>query len=70
MKENMTDIVQIASQQTSLRRRRHTFWGRCPIGVQHGDADSFSVNEREQLFYCFACRKGGNAEELIQALEN
>ena len=51
------DIVEIAAEQTRLRKagRRHS--GLCPLHKEK--TPSFSVDAEQGLFYCFGCGQGG-----------
>ena len=55
------DIVDIASQYTTLRRRGRKHVGLCPF---HSEKDpSFTVDSEKQLFHCFGC--GVEATSLL-----
>ena len=62
------DIVSVVGEYVTLNRRGVNHFGLCPF---HGEkTPSFSVNEREQFFYCFGCHQGGNVITFIQKMEN
>ncbi len=62
------DIVEIASQYTTLRRRGRKHVGLCPF---HSEKDaSFTVDSEKQLFHCFGCGVGGDVFTLIMEKEN
>ena len=42
--------------------------GKCPLHEGDGDR-SLSVNVKQGLYFCFACKKGGNVITLVQELE-
>jgi DNA primase len=62
------DIVDIASQYTTLRRRGRKHVGLCPF---HSEKDpSFTVDSEKQLFHCFGCGVGGDVFTLVMEKEN
>ena len=42
--------------------------GWCPLGKEHGKADSFSVNVEKRNFQCFACKARGSLLDLVAKL--
>jgi DNA primase len=62
-----TDMVDLVSQYTPLRRTGARFTGRCPFHEER--TPSFSVNAVDKLFYCFGCGKGGDAISFVRELE-
>jgi DNA primase len=64
----VSSIVEIASQYTTLRRRGRKHIGLCPF---HSEKDpSFTVDEEKQLFHCFGCGVGGDVFSLVMEKEN
>jgi DNA primase len=64
-----TDIVEVVSQRTSLRRSSGTrYTGRCPFHEER--SPSFSVNSDLGLYHCFGCGKGGDAITFVRETEN
>ena len=62
------NIVDIASQYTTLRRRGRRHVGLCPF---HSEKDpSFTVDDEKQLFHCFGCGMGGDIFTLVMEKEN
>ncbi|MFQ5721239.1 MAG: DNA primase [Candidatus Aminicenantales bacterium] len=62
------NIIDIASQYTTLRKRGKKFVGLCPF---HSEKDpSFTVDEDKQLFHCFGCGIGGDVFTLVMEKEN
>jgi DNA primase len=62
------DIVDIASQYTTLKRRGRKHVGLCPF---HAEKDpSFTVDSEKQLFHCFGCGIGGDVFTLVMEKEN
>jgi DNA primase len=64
----VSSIVEIASQYTSLRRRGRKHVGLCPFHSEK--TPSFTVDEEKQLFHCFGCGVGGDVFSLIMEKEN
>ncbi len=62
------NIVELASQYTTLKRagRRHV--GLCPFHSEK--TPSFTLDEEKQLFHCFGCGTGGDVFTLIMEKEN
>ena len=56
------DIVAIAGQITRLRKKKNSLWGRCPFCNDKGK--HFAVKEDKQIYYCFNCRRAGDAISL------
>ncbi len=62
------NIVDIASQYTTLKRRGRRHVGLCPF---HSEKDpSFTVDDEKQLFHCFGCGMGGDIFTLVMEKEN
>ncbi len=62
------NIVDIASQYTTLKRRGRKHVGLCPF---HSEKDpSFTVDEEKQLFHCFGCGAGGDVFTLVMEKES
>ncbi len=64
-----TNLLDIASQYTQLKRTGHNHVGVCPFPDHNDKTPSFSVNEVKQLYYCFGCKKAGNVYTFVQALQ-
>jgi DNA primase len=65
---NIANIVDIASQYTTLRQRGRKHVGLCPF---HSEKQpSFTVDDEKQLFHCFGCGVGGDVFTLIMEKEN
>lgn len=62
------NILEIASQYTTLRKsgRRHV--GLCPFHAEK--SPSFTLDEDKQLFHCFGCGAGGDIFTLVMEKEN
>jgi DNA primase len=62
-----SDIVQVITQFTQLKRVGRRFSGLCPF---HGEkSPSFSVNAEEGLYYCFGCGAKGDAITFVREKE-
>lgn len=53
------DIVDVASQMTTLKKRGKHHVGLCPFHKEK--SPSFSVDPDQGLYYCFGCGAGGDA---------
>jgi DNA primase len=62
-----TDMVDLISQYTPLRRVGARFTGRCPFHEER--TPSFSVSQAEKLYHCFGCGKGGDAISFVREIE-
>ena len=63
-----SDLVQIVSAHTSLRRSGSRLVGLCPF---HEDkTPSFFVNPQKQLWHCFGCKAGGDVFNFVEKTEN
>ena len=63
-----SDLVQTVSGYVSLKKNGKKYWGLCPF---HGEKTaSFSVDEEQQLYYCFGCKAGGSVFTFIQEMEH
>jgi DNA primase len=62
-----TDMVELVSQYTPLRRVGGRYTGRCPFHEER--TPSFSVDAANKLFHCFGCGKGGDAITFVRELE-
>lgn len=63
----ISSIVEIASQYTTLRKRGRTFVGLCPFHSEKGP--SFHVDDEKQLYHCFGCGAGGDVFSLVMEKE-
>ena len=62
-----TDIVEIVSGHTDLRRQGDRFVGLCPFHEER--TPSFSVEPRDKLYYCFGCEAGGDVFDFLSEKE-
>jgi DNA primase len=63
-----TDIVELVSGYTSLRKQGARYMGRCPFHEER--TPSFSVNAVDKLYYCHGCNRGGDAIGFVREIEN
>lgn len=64
----VANIVEIAGQYTTLRKRGKKHFGLCPF---HSEKDpSFTVDDEKQLFHCFGCGIGGDVFTLVMEKES
>ena len=56
------DIVDVASDMTSLKKQGRKFSGLCPFHKEK--SPSFSVDPQLGLYHCFGCGAGGDAIDL------
>jgi DNA primase len=62
-----TDIVEVVSAYTDLRRSGQRFTGLCPFHDER--SPSFSVNATEKLYHCFGCGVGGDVIKFVEEKE-
>lgn len=58
-----TDLVRLVGETVQLKRAGRRFVGLCPF--HNEKSPSFGVDPQRQAFYCFGCKKGGNAIDFI-----
>lgn len=66
--KDKNDIVSVVSSYVRLEKRGNTFWACCPF--HHEKTPSFTVNEREQFYYCFGCKKSGDVINFVMEMES
>jgi DNA primase len=64
----LANIIDIASQYTTLRQRGRKHVGLCPFHAEK--TPSFTVDSEKQLFHCFGCGIGGDVFSLVMEKEN
>ena len=62
-----TDIVEVISAYTDLRRSGTRFTGLCPFHDER--SPSFSVNSQDKLYHCFGCGVGGDVFSFVMETE-
>jgi DNA primase len=65
--KDASDIVEIISSHTDLRRAGERFMGLCPFHEER--TPSFSVDAREKLYHCFGCGVGGDVIKFVEEKE-
>jgi DNA primase len=65
-----TNIVEVASEFTALRRQGTRFVGLCPYPDHSEKTPSFGVAPDRGFYYCFGCQRGGDAIKLVSELKN
>ena len=63
-----SNIIEIASQYTTLRLRGKRHVGLCPFHSEK--TPSFTVDEEKQLYHCFGCGAGGDIFTLVMEKES
>ncbi len=61
------DIVEVVSGYTELRRRGARHLGLCPFHEER--TPSFSVDQTNNLYYCFGCQAGGDVFNFLEEKE-
>ena len=64
-----TDIVEVASEFTALRRQGARLSGLCPYPDHQEKTPSFNVTPDKGFYYCFGCQRGGDAIKLLMELK-
>lgn len=64
----VANIIEIASQYTTLRQRGRKHVGLCPFHTEK--TPSFTVDSEKGLFHCFGCGIGGDVFSLVMEKEN
>jgi DNA primase len=65
-----TNIMEVASEFTALRRQGARFAGLCPYPEHQEKTPSFSIDPERGLYHCFGCKKGGDAIKLVMELKS
>ncbi|AHH09215.1 DNA primase [Borrelia parkeri SLO] len=61
------DIVALISERVRLVKSGSSYKGLCPFHAER--TPSFSITPAQGLFYCFGCRKGGDAIKFLMDIE-
>lgn len=64
----VANILELASQYTTLRQRGRKHVGLCPFHSEK--TPSFTVDAEKGLFHCFGCGVGGDVFSLVMEKEN
>ena len=62
-----SDVVEVISAYTDLRRSGMRFTGLCPFHDER--SPSFSVDPTEKLYHCFGCGVGGDVIKFVEEKE-
>jgi DNA primase len=65
--KRQTDIVDVVGKYVQLRKMGKNFRGLCPFHTEKNP--SFYVNPEKGIYYCFGCKKGGNAINFLMEYE-
>lgn len=65
--KRQTDIVGLISQYIQLKKVGKNYRALCPFHTEK--APSFYVSPDKGIFYCFGCKKGGNAVNFLMEYE-
>jgi DNA primase len=65
--KRQTDIVSLIAQYIPLKKVGKNYRALCPFHTEK--APSFYVNPEKGIFYCFGCKKGGNAINFLMEYE-
>lgn len=61
-----SNIINVIGKHLSLTKRNSEYYGICPF---HADTkESLQVNEKKQIFKCFACGEGGDSIEFLSKM--
>ena len=58
------DIVDVISQYVHLQKKGSSYFGLCPF--HNEKTPSFSVTPSKQMYYCFGCGAGGDAQKRVR----
>lgn len=64
--KRQTDILTVVERHITLKKRGTEWFGICPFHDDH--TTSLQVNERKQIFKCFACGTGGDSIDFLTKL--
>ena len=64
---DQSDIVDIISEEVSLKRKGVNYFGRCPFHDEK--TPSFSVSPAKQIYHCFGCGNGGNVFTFLMEFQ-
>lgn len=65
--KRQTDIVDVIGKYVQLKKMGRNFRGLCPFHSEKNP--SFYVNPEKNIYYCFGCKKGGNAINFLMEYE-
>ena len=65
--KRQTDIVDVIGRYVQLKKLGKNYRGLCPFHSEKNP--SFYVNPEKGIYYCFGCKKGGNAINFLMEYE-
>lgn len=65
--KRQTDIVALIGQYVPLKKMGRNYRGLCPFHSEKNP--SFYVSPEKAIYYCFGCKKGGNAINFLMEYE-
>jgi DNA primase len=65
--KRQTDIVDVVGRYVQLKKLGKNYRGLCPFHSEKNP--SFYVNPEKGIYYCFGCKKGGNAINFLMEYE-
>lgn len=65
--KRQTDIVDVVGRYVQLKKMGKNYRGLCPFHSEKNP--SFYVNPEKGIYYCFGCKKGGNAINFLMEYE-
>ena len=63
-----SDIVSVIGKYVRLWKSGNNLIGRCPFHAH--ERNSLSVSPSKGMWYCFECRKGGDALEFLKRVRH
>jgi DNA primase len=63
-----TDLVELISEVTKVKRSGRTFMAVCPFHEEK--TPSMSVDQARGLYHCFGCGKGGDVFTFVQETQS
>lgn len=61
------DLVDLVGDYVRLKKQGSRFVGLCPF--HNEKTPSFTIDARQDLYYCFGCKRGGDLFKFIQEME-
>ena len=61
------DLIDVVGDYVRLKKQGSRFVGLCPF--HNEKTPSFSVDGRQDLFYCFGCKRGGDLFKFVEEIE-
>lgn len=67
--KSQVDFASIVSRHTKLIRSGNGFKALCPLPGHKERSPSFSINTRDNLYYCYGCQRGGDVFTFLELVE-